>query len=141
MVQKAPTRVLLADDHAAIREGLRRLLTRMPGIEVVGEAANGLQALQSVQELNPDVLLLDIEMPGLSGIDVARRLHEAKHAVKILIFSAYDDREYIRALYEMGVAGYLLKDNPLDEIVQAVCSVAASSQQHSVSSDPIEEIG
>lgn len=128
MTTEAPTRVVVADDHDVVRQGLKRLLDRAPEIEVVGEARNGLQALQSVEDLQPDVLLLDIEMPLMDGIEVARRLQEAKFEVRILILSAYDDREYIRALLEIGVSGYLIKGDAPSKIVEAVRGVASGEK-------------
>lgn len=118
------TRVVLADDHDIVRQGLKRLLDRVPEIEVVGEASDGLEALNSVKALAPDVLLLDIEMPVMDGIEVARRLREANIDVRILILSAYDDREYIHALLEIGVSGYLVKGDAPGKIVEAVRRVA-----------------
>lgn len=118
------TRVVLADDHDVVRQGLKRLLDRAPEIEVVGEASDGLEALNSVKALEPDVLLLDIEMPVMDGIEVARRLREANIDVRILILSAYDDREYIRALLDIGVSGYLVKGEAPGKIVEAVRGIA-----------------
>lgn len=124
MGKEATTRVVLADDHDVVRQGLKRLLNKAPEIEVVGEASDGLQALKSVKELQPDVLLLDIEMPVMDGIEVARRLQELGIEVRILILSAYDDREYIRALLDIGVSGYLVKGEAPGKIVEAVRGVA-----------------
>jgi DNA-binding NarL/FixJ family response regulator len=120
----SPTRVVLADDHDVVRRGLRRLLERAPGIEVIGEASDGLQALQTVENLRPDVLLLDIEMPVMDGIEVARRIQASGVKVNVLILSAYDDREYIRALFDIGVSGYLIKGEAPGKIVEAVRDVA-----------------
>jgi two-component system, NarL family, response regulator LiaR len=124
MTKEATTRVVLADDHDVVRQGLKRLLNRAPEIEVVGEASDGLEALNFVKELRPDVLLLDIEMPVMDGIEVARRLQELNLKVRILILSAYDDREYIRALLDIGVSGYLVKGEAPGKIVEAVRGVA-----------------
>lgn len=124
MGKVATTRVVLADDHDVVRQGLKRLLDRAPEIEVVGEASDGLEALQSVKELQPDVLLLDIEMPVMDGIEVARRLQASNVKVRILILSAYDDREYIRALLDIGVSGYLVKGEAPGKIIEAVRGIA-----------------
>jgi two-component system, NarL family, response regulator LiaR len=124
MTKQTATRVVLADDHDVVRQGLKRLLDRVPEIEVVGEASNGVEALNSVKDLQPDVLLLDIEMPVMDGIEVARKLHEENASVRILVLSAYDDREYIRSLLEIGVSGYLVKGEAIGKIVEAVRGVA-----------------
>ena len=124
MSREAPTRVLLADDHAVIRQGLKRLLNRAPDLEVIGEASDGLEAIHFVQELQPDVLLLDIEMPVMDGIEVAHQRREMGIEVRILILSAYDDREYIRSLLDAGVSGYLVKGEAPGKIVEAVRGVA-----------------
>jgi two-component system, NarL family, response regulator LiaR len=124
MGKEATTRVVLADDHAVVRQGLKRLLNRAPEIEVVGEASNGLEALRFAKELQPDVLLLDIEMPIMDGIEVARRLQELGIHVRILILSAYDDREYIRALLDIGISGYLVKGEAPGKIIEAVRGIA-----------------
>lgn len=124
MGKEATTRVVLADDHDVVRQGLKRLLNRVSDLEVVGEASNGLEAINMVEALQPDVLLLDIEMPVLDGIEVARRLQEEDHKVHILVLSAYDDREYIRALLEIGVSGYLVKGEAPNKIVEAIRGVA-----------------
>ncbi len=128
MSKETTTRVVLADDHDVVRQILKRLLNRAPEIEVIGEASDGLEALHTVEELQPDVLLLDIEMPVMDGIEVARRLREADLGVRILILSAYDDREYIRALLDIGVSGFLVKGEAAGKIVEAVRGIANGQQ-------------
>lgn len=117
-------RVLLIDDHPVVRAGIRMLLEQDPGIEVVGEVDNGDKAVQLVESLKPDVLLLDMEMPGKNGVQVAQELKKAKAKVHILGLSAYDDEEYISGLLSSGAAGYLTKEEALDKIVDAVHGVA-----------------
>jgi len=119
-----PIRVILADDHPVMRMGIRNLLSRSKDIQVIAEAGNGVEALRLVDELKPDVLLLDMEMPVMDGVEVARRLRSSKSAVKILVLSAYNDRQYILSVLEQGAAGYLTKDEAPDTIVEAVRSVA-----------------
>ena len=113
-------RVVLADDHPVVRAGIRNLLERVPNIQVIGEAGSGAEALRLVEELAPDLLLLDMEMPGLKGLDVARRLRANGSAVRILALSAYDDRQYILGLLASGAAGYLTKEEAPETIIQAV---------------------
>jgi DNA-binding NarL/FixJ family response regulator len=119
-----PTRVILADDHATVRAGVRTILNHADDIEVVGEASNGVEAIQLVHQLEPDVLLLDMEMPLLNGIEVARQLNAENSPVRILALSAFDDRNYIQGVMENGAAGYLTKEEVPEFIVKAVRSVA-----------------
>jgi DNA-binding NarL/FixJ family response regulator len=118
------TRVILADDHDAVRAGIRCILQSEKGIEVVGEARNGAEAIQLVNQLKPDVLLLDMEMPVLNGIEVARRLQNESSPVHILALSSYDDSHYILELLANGASGYLTKDEAPEYIVHAVQRVA-----------------
>jgi DNA-binding NarL/FixJ family response regulator len=117
-------RVVLADDHPIVRDGIRNLLTRSNDITVIGEASDGYEAIRLADELEPDVLLLDMEMPGLGGAEVARTLREVNSPVKILVLSAYNDRQYILELLGLGAAGYLIKDEAPMKIVEAVRGVA-----------------
>lgn len=121
-------RIVLADDHTLVREGLRERLTHQADMEVVGEAADGWEALRLAETLVPDVLLLDMEMPGLTGPEVAQRLHEATLPVHVLALSAYDDTDYVSELLECGAAGYLTKEEALATIVEAVRSVALGEE-------------
>jgi DNA-binding NarL/FixJ family response regulator len=118
------TRVVLADDHPVVRAGIRNMLNDVPDIEVIGEAGNGSEALHLVEDLAPDVLLLDMEMPGLTGVEVAQELQQTRASVHILALSAHDDREYIAALLNSGATGYLTKDEAPHTIIKAVHGVA-----------------
>lgn len=117
-------RVVIADDHAIMRVGIRNILARSDEICVVGEANNGAEAIHLVEELEPDVLVLDMEMPIMDGVEVARRLQASESPVAVLVLSAYDDRQYILEMLNMGAAGYLIKDEAPDVIVDAVQGVS-----------------
>jgi DNA-binding NarL/FixJ family response regulator len=136
-----PTRVVLADDHPMIRAGINRLLRKAQDIEVIGEARDGAEALQLVDDLKPDVLLLDVEMPVLKGVEVARRLQAAGSPVRILVLSAHSDRQYIAGMLACGVAGYLTKEEGLERIIEAIRHVAKGEQgwiSHSVENEVSE---
>ncbi len=123
-----PIRVLLADDHPVVRTGIRNLLGRSPDIQVVGEASNGTEALQLCDELKPDVILLDMEMPGLKGVEVAQRLRSAESSIRVLALSAYDDKQYILELLESGASGYLTKEEAPETIIDAIRGVSQGEQ-------------
>jgi DNA-binding NarL/FixJ family response regulator len=124
----SPIRVVLADDHPVVRSGIRTLLEKALDIEILGEAATGGQALDLIKEVQPDILLLDMEMPDLNGREVAQRLQQMNSSVKILALSAYDDPVYIRELLESGAAGYLVKEEAPETIVEAIRGVAHGEQ-------------
>ena len=113
-------RVILADDHPVVRSGIKAELDGAEGIEVVGEASSGDEALRLVGELRPDVLVLDVVMPGLDGVEVARLLRERHPELRILALSAYEDNAYVFGLLSAGAAGYVLKEEALDTIVEAI---------------------
>jgi two-component system, NarL family, response regulator LiaR len=116
-------KIVIADDHAVVREGTMALLEREEDMEVVGEARDGDEAIKIIEKTLPDVAILDISMPKLSGIEVTRQIKPRFPSLAILILTAYDNDEYVFALLEAGAAGYLLKDVPGQEIVNAVRSV------------------
>ena len=116
-------RVLLADDHALMREGLRALLTAIPDIEVVGEVRTGREAQWQVLQLDPDVVLMDIAMPDLNGIEAARLIHAKCPAVRIVMLSMHASTEYVYRAFEAGASGYLLKEAAVEEVITAVRTV------------------
>lgn len=102
-------RILIADDHALVREGIIALLRLYEDVVVIGEASNGKEAIEKVKTLNPDIVLMDISMPGLGGLEATIEIKKGSPDVKILVLSQYDDREYISRFLNAGVSGYLLK--------------------------------
>lgn len=118
-------RVVLADDHPVVRQGLGAMLRSVAGIAVVGEAADGRAAVRAAVTLAPDVLVLDIHMPGLDGVGAAREVRRAAPAVGILMLTMLDDDTSVRAAVAAGAAGYVLKGDPQQKIVRAIRSVAA----------------
>jgi DNA-binding NarL/FixJ family response regulator len=123
-----PIRVLLADDHPAMRIGLRVLLDQAPDIEVISETGDGEETLAQLEALRPDVVVLDCQLPRLSGIEVITKIKAQKLAVRVLALSAHDNAKYQYSMLEMGAAGYLLKDQAPTEIVSAVRAVARGQQ-------------
>lgn len=118
---KPPTiRVLLADDHALFREGVRRLLEAAPDVEVVGEAETGERTVHLVEELAPDIVLLDIAMPNLSGIDAARMIKTTSPRTGIIMLTVHADEEYLFEAIKAGAMGYLLKDATPEELIRAI---------------------
>lgn len=118
-------RVLLADDHGIVRRGLRSLLETEPGLSVVGEAADGLEALRLCAESHPDILIVDVGMPKLNGIDVAERAQKLERPPRTLILSMHSDESYIIRALAAGARGYLLKDATDEDLLPAVRAVAA----------------
>lgn len=117
-------RVFLADDHAVVREGLRALINAQPDMHVVGEADNGRAAWQLAKGLDPDVAVMDVSMPEMSGAQATERLRADCPRVKVLALTVYEDRAYLRQMLEAGAAGYVLKRVAMEELAQAVRTVA-----------------
>lgn len=124
IVNMATVRIVLGEDHSLVREGTRRILEQFPDLTVVGEAGDGLQVLELIKQLQPDVAILDIRMPSLSGVEVIRRMKEFAPHTKALALTAYDDDDYVLALMDAGAAGYLLKTTRASELVDAVRAVS-----------------
>jgi DNA-binding NarL/FixJ family response regulator len=116
-------RVLLADDHAIVREGVRALLRLSEDIDVVGEAANGQEAVELARTLSPDVILMDIAMPGLGGLEATLAIRRERPDARVLVLSQYEDREYIRRFLKAGVSGYVLKKAAGSELTSAIRAV------------------
>jgi DNA-binding NarL/FixJ family response regulator len=119
------TRIVLADDHTIMRDGLRRVLERQPDMSVVGEACNGREALDVVERTEPDIVIMDIAMPLLNGIEAAKRITSEYPAVTVLFLSMHSDEGYILRALKAGARGYLLKDSAEADLIQAVRAVSA----------------
>ncbi len=119
-------RVMVADDHTIMREGLKNLLNRQSGIEVVAEAEDGRQALELARQTPLDVIIMDVSMKELNGIEATRQILESRPGVKVIALSMHADKRYVAGMFDAGAAAYLLKDCDLGELVQAVRAVAAN---------------
>jgi DNA-binding NarL/FixJ family response regulator len=117
------TRILIVDDHTVVIEGIKSALAEYPELEVVGAAGNGMEAIEKAKALGPDVLIMDISMPGMDGLEAAREIHRVDNKARIIVFSMYADREHVLTLFREGVAGYVVKDAPLDNLIAAVEAV------------------
>ena len=114
------TRVLLAEDHTIVRKGLCALLDAEPSIEVIGEAQDGREALLKAEQLHPDIVLMDISMPGLNGLEATRQIKKRFPEVKVLILTVHSDEEYIRQILRAGASGYLVKQAAPNELISAI---------------------
>jgi len=121
---KGKVTLLIADDHPVFRRGLRQIIEEHPRFEIVGEAADGKTALDLVAELQPDILVLDIDMPRVSGLDMARALQRNQSPVHIVVLTMYKEEDIFNAAMDMGVRGYVLKENASDDILEALEIVA-----------------
>jgi DNA-binding NarL/FixJ family response regulator len=129
--ERTGIRVVIADDHAIVREGIRQVLDGSEGIQVVGEASDGVEAFSRAQDLVPDVVVLDVSMPGESGLDVAKRLKRALPATRVLMLSVYDNTEFVLEAVRAGADGYLLKDSSPAELRGAIRRVVAGESAFS----------
>jgi len=125
MKSDIPIRVVLADDHAVVRKGIREFLEEEGDISVVAEAEDGLEALRLVEEYQPDVVVMDIQMPRMTGVEATRRVKERFPQVRVFVLTAYDNDPYVFALLQAGADGYMLKTADAEDLVRAVRTVHA----------------
>ena len=118
-------RILLADDHAVVRQGFKMILAAQPDMEIVGEAANGREAVELAEQLRPDVVVMDVSMPELNGIEATRRLASSVPHVRVVALSMHKDSVYVREILRAGARGYLLKDSGAADLVAAIRAVAS----------------
>jgi len=119
-----PTSILVVDDHTLVRAGIRALLEKLPDVEVIGEATDGREALRMIREQQPDLVLMDIAMPGLKGLDATYRISAEFPAVRVVVLSMYADEEYVRQSINAGAAGYLVKRSAAAELEKAITTLA-----------------
>lgn len=117
--------ILLVDDHMVVREGLKTLIAAQPDMQVIGEASDGESAWQQIQSCRPNVVIMDISMPGVNGIRTTERIRQAYPEVKVLVLSVHDDTSYLRQMLTVGASGYILKHTAADALIQAIRTVAA----------------
>jgi two-component system response regulator NreC len=118
-------RVVIADDFPAVRRSIRTMLERMKGIEVVGEAVNGVEAVERVEQVMPDVVVMDVSMPQMDGIEATERIYQSGVASRVLMVSVYKDASLVRQALEKGAKGYMLKDSLFERLATAIQMVAA----------------
>lgn len=118
-------KVLVADDHKVVREGLRTLIEKQPGMEVIAEAENGRIALKLIKKLSPDIAIMDIAMPDLNGIEATRQIVAEAPSTKVIALSMHSDRQFVTRMMSAGASGYLLKDCAFEEVARAIRSVMA----------------
>ncbi len=121
-------RVLLAEDHETVREGLRLLVDAQPDMEVIGEAGDGREAIESARSLSPDVVVLDLSMPGLGGVEIARALKGAGVSAAIVALTRHDDHAFVQVLLDAGASGYVLKQSASVELVRAIRAAASGGR-------------
>ncbi len=124
-------RLIIVDDHSLVRDGLRARLSVVPGLQVIGEAASGAEALQLADADAPDLMLVDVGMRGMNGIELATRLRERHPRIRVLMLSMYDNREYVLSAIRAGARGYVLKESPTEEIIAAIIAVQAGGNYFS----------
>ena len=124
-------RLIIVDDHALVRDGLRARLSVVPGLQVVGEAASGPDALALADADAPDLMLVDVGMKGMNGIELATELRRRHPRVKVLMLSMYDNREYVLSAIRAGARGYVLKESPTEDIISAISAVCAGGNYFS----------
>ncbi|MDY6824577.1 MAG: response regulator transcription factor [Thermodesulfobacteriota bacterium] len=119
------TRIIIVDDHMVVVEGIRNALARHPEFQVVDTAADGMEAFKKVRAVNPDIVIMDISMPNLNGVDATHHIKKTKKNVAVVIFSMYSDKEYVLSLFREGISAYVLKEDSLEDLIMALHTVSA----------------
>lgn len=122
---KTPLRIVIADDHPIFRRGLCEVIATDPGLELVGQAADGVEAIDLIQRLQPDIAILDVHMPQLTGLEAARRLKEQAVGTRLVLLTMYEDESLLHEALDLGIQGYVLKENAAEDLILAIRAVAA----------------
>ena len=133
-------RLLIADDHTLVRSGLRSMLEREPGIEIVGEARNGREAVELCRSLRPDLVLMDVRMPEMDGLEATRSIKRELPETGVLMVTMHENRDYMLEATKAGAAGYVLKDAPRNELISAVRRVVNVNPSNSQAAQPGHEV-
>ncbi len=131
------TKILIVDDHRVVIEGIKSALQEHPEFEVVGEAVDGLQAVESARSLGPEIVIMDISMPNLSGIEATKQIKEFDPEIRIVIYTMYSDKEFVIDLFKAGISAYVLKDDPLSDLILALKAVKGGGTYFSTMSPTI----
>lgn len=139
------TKILIVDDHRVVKEGIESLLSSYPEFEVIGGALDGQEALEKVKSLKPDIVIMDIEMPKMNGIDVTREIRKFDPTIRIVIYSMYSNKEYVIDLFKAGISAYVLKEDPVADLIVAIKAVSGggtyfSTKAPSILSRHIQEL-
>ena len=134
-----PISVLLVEDHQIVRQGLRLLIEAQPNLKVIGEVSNGKDAIAAILESNPDVVVFDISMPEMNGIEMVKELRRLQNNCRLLALTANSDRAYLTALIQLGISGYLLKRSAANELIEAIHRVASNG--NFLDPDIVREMG
>jgi DNA-binding NarL/FixJ family response regulator len=133
--EESSIRLLIADDHALVRSGLRSMLEREPGFEIIGEAEDGREAVELCRSLRPDLILMDLRMPRMDGLEATRTIKQESPEIGVLMVTMHENPDYMLEAIKAGAAGYVLKDAPLDELISAARRVVdGTSSNHQASS-------
>ena len=133
-------RLLIADDHTLVRSGLRSMLEKEPGIEIVGEARNGREAVELCRSLRPDLVLMDVRMPEMDGLEATRSIKRELPETGVLMVTMHENRDYMLEATKAGAAGYVLKDAPRNELISAVRRVVNANPSNSQAAQPGHEV-
>jgi DNA-binding NarL/FixJ family response regulator len=123
MIYKSDIKILLVDDHKLLRDGLRNIIEQRANMHIIGEASDGREAIKIASKLQPNVIVIDVAMPGLNGIEAAKQIHKANPDIKIIGLSMHSGKQFIQGMFNAGAYGYLLKDGDSDELIIAISSV------------------